>query len=724
MGAVSLCPGGPLAKEQDDELVHEFLVESHENLERLDRELVELERDPGSVELLSSVFRTIHTIKGTCGFLGFSKLEAVAHRGESLLSRLRDGTLTLTPEITSALLGLVDAVRQVLDCIEHDGSEGDVDYARLLEALSALQQDAPVAAPGLEAPALAESPATAETRTTAASDGSIRVDVHVLDSLMNLVGELVLARNQILQRLRTGDSAGLASACQSLDLISGELQEGIMRTRMQPIENVWSRFPRLVRDLAVACGKQVRLEMEGQHTELDRALIETIRDPLTHIVRNAVDHGIEAPDVRAAAGKPREGRLFLGAFHEGGLVNVEITDDGAGIEPERIRAKALARGFVTEEQAGRLSEGELLALIFQPGFSTAEQVTNVSGRGVGMDVVKRNIEKIGGAVDVRSRSGHGSSFRIKIPLTLAILPALIVESGGDRYALPQSSLVELVRLEGEVARRGIERIHGAPVHRLRGSLLPLVDLAQALGIADGLAARASEDTVYIVVLQAGDRSFGLVVDAVHDTQEIVVKPLAAQLERLSSFAGATLLGDGAVALILDVLGLARRAHVASGAGERRHAETAPRSEAAGATAQHFVIARTHDDRRLAIPLSRVARLEEVPRSAVERAGERPVIQCRGRILPLIDLGGDLPGAGAEACSGVVQVVVCGGSGGSQTGLVVDRVLDVVDEPFEIETPGVRPGVLGSAVIGGRVTEILDLDALAAELAAGFAEGRA
>ncbi len=700
-----------MTKDQDDELVHEFLVESHENLARLDRELVDLERDPANAETLASVFRTIHTIKGTCGFLGFSKLEAVAHRGESLLSKLRDGVLALSPEITSALLALVDAVRQILEHIEHAGGEGDVDYAFLLDRLSALEQAEPVASAAPASLEPAPVPAAApEGRGPGALDASIRVDLCVLDRLMNLVGELVLTRNQILQRLRTDDVAGLTRTCQHLDLLTGELQEGILRTRMQPIANAWSRLPRLVRDVAVACGKQVRIEMQGEHTELDRALIETIKDPLTHIVRNAVDHGIESPAVRTAAGKPAEGHLFLGAFHEGGLVNVEIADDGAGIDPERIRAKALARGLLTEEQAGRLSESELLGLVFLPGFSTAERVTNVSGRGVGMDVVKRNIERLGGAVDVWSRPGQGTRFRMKIPLTLAIIPALIVASGGDRYALPQSSLVELVRLEGEAARRGVERIHEAAVHRLRGRLLPLVDLARTLDVADAPDAGQAGATVHIVVLRAGEQLFGLVVDAVHDTEEIVVKPLAAQISHLASFSGATLLGDGSVALILDVLGLARQARVVSGAAEGRWTETAPVVAPAAAASQRWVLVRTQNDRRLAIPLSRVARLEEISRAAVEMAGDRPVLQCRGRILPLIDVGGALRALAVGAAGDCVQVVVCG-SGAHQTGLVVDRVLDVVEERLEISATGAGKGVLGSAVIGGRVTEILDLDAL-------------
>lgn len=724
-----------MTKDQDDELVHEFLVESHENLQRLDHELVALERDPANAETLASVFRTIHTIKGTCGFLGFTKLETVAHRGESLLAKLRDGSLTLTPEIASALLALVDAVRQILDCVEHGGSEGDVDYALLLERLAGLEGGTPVragtvedahaaaadsaaaATPAARTPAAVEATAAGdgahESQTSNASEGSIRVDLRLLERLMNLVGELVLTRNQVLQCLRAGDSARLAQGCQHLDLVTGELQEGILRTRMQPIASLWSRLPRLVRDVALACSKQVHLEMKGERTELDRALIEALKDPLTHLVRNAIDHGIEAPETRIAAGKPAEGRLRLAAAHESGFVTLEISDDGAGIDPGRLRERAVSRGLVQEGRAASLSEDELLDLIFLPGFSTADRVTSVSGRGVGMDVVRSNIERMGGAVGVRSGRGKGTRFQIKIPLTLAIIPALIVESGGDRYALPQSSLVELVRLGGDAAMRQVERIHEAPVVRLRDRLLPLVDLGRMLGA--GGASRACSPAE-IVVLRSGEHSFGVVVDAVHDTEEIVVKPLPAQLEQIPGFSGVTLLGDGSVALILDVPALARRSRVAGGAAEQRRRDP-PIASPAEPAAGRYVIVRMHDDRRLAIPLACVERLEKLAVVDVERAGEGPVVRSRGRILPLVDPSGGLVRRPEARAGDTVHVVVCD-LGAREAGLVVDRVLDVVEERLAVEAPGQRPGILGSAVVAGRVTEVVDPGALLGDAGAG------
>ena len=536
--------------EMDESIIKEFLIESYENLDQLDRDLVVLEKDPTDRETLASVFRTIHTIKGTCGFLGFSKLESVAHTGENLLSTLRDGRLLLNPDITTALLSMVDGVREILGHIENEQTEGDGDYTALIETLASLQKAGtdPAAAekktegstpaevdpdpaggheedsePKKIGDILVEDGQVTPDQVAAASnrqqggdprhlgeilveegalkphevvdalkaqgehkkqvaDSSIRVDVELLDKLMNLVGELVLARNQILQFSATQQDTSFAGTSQRLNLITTELQEGVMKTRMQPIGNVWSKFPRVVRDLAQACGKKIRIEMEGKETDLDKTIIEAIKDPLTHIVRNSADHGIESPEVRIAAGKPAEGRLLLRAFHEGGQVNIEITDDGGGIDPEKIKAKAVQKSLITEEQAQRMGDREAVNLIFLPGFSTAEKVSNVSGRGVGMDVVKTNIEKIGGTVDIISRAGEGTTLKIKIPLTLAIIPALIVTCGGDPYAIPQVSLLELVRLESDQARKAIESIHGAPVYRLRGNLLPLVYLNRQLKI--------------------------------------------------------------------------------------------------------------------------------------------------------------------------------------------------------------------------------------------------
>jgi two-component system chemotaxis sensor kinase CheA len=784
-----------------EDLIAEFLVESYENLDQYDQDLLVLEQTPDDREILSGIFRTIHTIKGTCGFLGFTRLERLTHTAENLLGRLRDGELVVTKSIASALLTTGDTVRGMLEAIEQTGQEGDDEPTALLDELARLHAgddvaddaaedddtgaatgeadetvddseaaaadagdeaddgDTPAeAAAGREAaPAdggrvgamlrsqgveqgaivaavqrqqllddprrlgeilVAEGAATPDQVEAALSkqastsrsvaDATVRVEVGVLDSLMNLVGELVLVRNQIVQLTsdQTSDSA-VSGASQRLNLITTELQEGVMKTRMQPIGHAWGRLPRVVRDLSVQMGKQVRVVMEGEDTELDKSIIEAIKDPLTHLVRNAVDHGLETPQVREAAGKSGEGTLVLRAFHEGGQVNIEISDDGAGIDPDRVRAKAVEREIVTAADAAEMGDRQALDLIFAPGFSTAEAVTNVSGRGVGTDVVRTNIERIGGTVDLHSRLGEGTTFKVKIPLTLAIIPALVVGSGDHRYAIPQVSLLELVRIGSD--GHGIEYIHGAPVYRLRGRLLPLVALDHELGQVgrdDDLAASGGN----IVVLQADGRQFGLIVDEIRDSVEIVVKPLGEHLTSIPVFAGTTIMGDGRVGLILDVLGLAERAHVLSDHHERMSAGAEGASDDDGTTATPLLITGVTGG-HLGLPLPLVDRLERIPAASVERTGQREVVQYRGGILPLVRLGDLLPGPGVpgSAASDSLEVVVHA-TGTGFVGLVVDTIEDVIDTPGACE-PGGRPGVSATAVINGRVTELVDLDAL-------------
>ena len=690
----------------DDSLdaVKEFLNESRENLDRLDHDLVTLEKDPRNRDGLASIFRTVHTIKGTCGFFDFTRLGAVAHAGENLLGLLRDGQLVLQAEITTALLTLVDAVRTMLFNIETTGSEGNEDYANLIAQLARFQTGEPAS------PASPPVPSSTEiARTDAPTDGSIRVDIGLLDKLMTLVGELVLARNQILQFAGERKDSPLHGASQHLNLITTELQEGILKTRMLPIGNIWDRFPRLVRDVSLACGKQVRLELEGQDTELDKSIIEAIKDPLTHLIRNAIDHGIEAPNVRLARGKPAQGCLHLRAFHEGGQVNIEIIDDGGGLDPERIKQKALERGLINREQSARLSERQIFDLIFLPGFSTADQITHVSGRGVGMDVVKTNIERISGCVELLSQPGEGTKIKLKIPLTLAIIPAILVRCDGDCYALPQASLRELVRLEGDQIRQQVEWIHGTPVYRLRGNLLPLVYLARELNVQNAM--QTPQDVLNIVVLQADEQQFGLVVDSVRDTAEIVVKPLSKQLKGIPVYAGATILGDGRVALILDVQGLAQRAQVIAEKRDRVRAEDiVPASP--GEAAQSLVLLNVGTDHHLALPLDRVARLEEIPRAALEKTGTRKVVRHRGRIMPLIDLSTLLYATDRnnDVLPDALQVVVCANEE-SIVGLIVDRIVDVIETQVEFHQTAVSPGILGTAIIQERVTDVIDVDAV-------------
>ena len=723
---------------EDQEIIKEFLIESYENLARLDQEMVELEKRPKDSELLASIFRTIHTIKGTCGFLGFSTLENITHVAENILNQLRSGDRQLTPELVSLILETVDAIKKVLKIVEASGTEGEETYQDLrrrqqlacdslgaaegakrqpetAEAeVVAVEGPAPEAAveaapeAALEA-AAAESEGAAAQKGSSVADSTIRVDVGLLDKLMNLVGELVLARNQILQHSARQEDATLNATSQRLNLITTQLQEGVMKTRMQPIRMVWNKLPRVVRDLAAACGKQIQLEMDGAETELDKSIIEAIKDPLTHIVRNSCDHGIETPPVRVGRGKPAQGRLMLRAFHEGGQVNIEISDDGGGIDPQRVKSKALQKGLLRPEQAERMSERELINLLFLPGFSTADEVTNLSGRGVGLDVVKTNIEKTGGVVDLVSRLGEGTAVKIKIPLTLAIIPGLVVTNGGERFVIPQVSLLELIRLEGAAGKKQIERIHGTPVYRRRGTLLPIAYLNEVLQL--GGSGEESE-VINIVVLQAEDRQFGLVVDGINDTQEIVVKPLGKQLKGLSCYAGATIMGDGKVALILDVLGLGQLAGVVSESREQGRAEAGRKDQSAALDRQTFLLFRAGSFNRLAVPLSLVARLEEFPQSKVEQAGGRRVVQYRGRILPLVPLGTALD-PGAQDTAGrqdPVQVIVFN-DGERGIGILVDQILDIVDETVTVKQQARGAGLLGSAVIGQKVTDFVDLHAV-------------
>jgi two-component system chemotaxis sensor kinase CheA len=516
---------------------------------------------------------------------------------------------------------------------------------------------------------------------------------------MNLVGELVLTRNQLLQRAATRQDAELQRTAQRLNLIAGELQEGVMKTRMQPIDGVWSKLPRVVRDLCLSLGKSVRVEMEGRDTELDKTILEAVKDPLTHLVRNSVDHGVEIPSVRLAAGKPAEGVLLLRAFHEGGQVNIEITDDGAGIDPARLRDKAVSQGMMTREAADLLGDRETLNLIFTAGFSTADAVTNVSGRGVGMDVVKTNIEKIGGAIDIVSVLGQGTTVRIKIPLTLAIIPALVISAVGNLYAIPQINLLELVRLERDQAQARIETIQGTPVTRLRGALLPLVDLREQLG-----AARVDDDTKFIVVLQADGRQFGLVVDDIKDTEEIVVKPLGKQLRGVPLYAGATIMGDGRVALILDATALAKQAGMVSDSSAAADSS----AHVADVERLALLVLGLSDGRRVALPLSAVDRLEQFPLDRLERVGGHEVVQYRGEILPLVRLDRALQSYSEQGDANPIQVVVCQHRG-RMVGFVVAEIHDIVEDELAIRTHLDTGGHGGSAVVGAHVTELVDVE---------------
>jgi two-component system chemotaxis sensor kinase CheA len=740
-----------------DDLLADFLTETNESLAELDVALLTLERTPDDADTLALIFRMVHTIKGTCGFLGLPRLERVAHAGENVLGKVRDRSLAATPDIVSIVLTALDRIKAIVSALAATGVEPAGDDIQLIDALNATAAGQPpvrqpavaeaaqagpvapiapaaplvsaaaivaepvasssapqqTAASPIPPPAAAEPvhaaetglPAEAVTAAGAPNNAqTIRVTVDVLEDLMTLVSELVLTRNQLLQLARTHENSGFTVPLQRLSHITSDLQEGVMKTRMQPIGIAWNKLPRIVRDLARDMEKKIELVMIGADTELDRQVLELIKDPLTHMVRNSGDHGLEKPAERRAAGKPETGHITLNAYHEGGHIIIEISDDGRGLPVDRIRAKAVANGLTTEAELASMSEAQITRFIFRAGFSTASVVTAVSGRGVGMDVVKTNIEKIGGTVDLKNMPGHGTTFIIKIPLTLAIVSALIVEAGGERFAIPQISVVELVRAQREVDQKAgqssdsvIERINGTPVLRLRDRLLPLVSLNSllALGSAD-----STESGAYIVVAQVGASMLGIIVDRVFDTEEIVVKPVAPILRHVTMFSGNTILGDGSVIMILDPNGIARATGVGA-ASESKTANLGQVETIRSGERTAMLLFRTGLEQKMAVPLGLVARLEDIPRDKIEMSCGSPVTQYRGKLMPLVSLSGSIDETRPR------QPLLVFTDRDRSMGLMVDEIIDVVEDRLNIELSGARPGMLGTAVIAGHATDVLD-----------------
>ena len=748
------------------EFIEEFLVESGENLDQLDRDLIALEERPDDPQRLASIFRTVHTIKGNSGFFGFSKLGALTHSGEHLLGRLRDGKIRLNDRVTGTLYSMVDAVRSIIQAIEETGVEGEHDFRELSQTLAAVASDdvdepaavapvvpppavipvvpppaetpvipLPAVPPAVEptpaalAPSAAAGAATPSAPTAApgkpvspAADSSIRVDVGLLASILDLVGELVLARNE-LRSIESTDPT-LEGVIHRINTVTNSLQEAAVKTRMQPIEHVFNKFPRTVRDVAVACGREVQLVIDGADTELDRTLIESIRDPLTHLVRNAVDHGIEPPEVREAKGKPRVGKLLLRAFHESGQVTIEVQDDGAGIPVEAVRAKAVARGLIDAAAAPLLADERVLQFIFEPGFSTAAQVTSVSGRGVGMDVVKTNIEAIGGTVDLSSRPGLGTTVRVRVPLTLAIIPALVVRCATERFALPQAAVGELVSLRADGGPR-IEGLAGADVIRVRGRLVPVIFLDEFLGLRPTTAARENGT---VVLVRVDDHEFGIVVDgtqtgshsgdpstprAAHavtsmeaaSLSTIVVKPIGSLLAQMGIYSGATVLGDGDVVLILDLRGILRAKDLPP--QPRRGDEAVA---AAICVTDSYLVCRTIAGRRIAVPVDTVVRLEKFDGQELQAVAGKRLVRRGDLFTPVVDADMLLGTQAAEEGAGSVSLVVLDGRCGG-IGIAVRQILDVAAADSMLQPSIAAPGVAGTFAIGGIATELLDLAAL-------------
>jgi two-component system chemotaxis sensor kinase CheA len=735
-----------------DDLLREFLTETGESLDTVDVELVHFEQDPNNAKILDNIFRLVHTIKGTCGFLGLPRLEALAHAAETLMGKFRDG-MPVTGDAVTLILSTIDRIKQILEELEKAQQEptgsdqdliGELERMVINAAARAAAPAEPAAPPPttgtlayqvLERPlrvgevsldelerAFRETsgptpaPATAakaskpkpdkaaggkddeEKSDTKIANQTLRVNVETLEHLMTMVSELVLTRNQLLEIARRNENSEFKVPLQRLSSVTAELQEGVMKTRMQPIGNAWQKLPRIVRDLSSELGKQIELDMRGADTELDRQVLELIKDPLTHMVRNSADHGLETSAERRAAGKPEKGTIRLAAYHEGGHIIIEISDDGRGLNTARIKEKAIASHIVTETAAEKMTEAQIHKFIFAAGFSTAAQVTSVSGRGVGMDVVRTNIDQIGGTIEVKSNPGQGSSFVIKIPLTLAIVSALIVEASGDRFAIPQLAVIELVRAQSNSEHK-IERIKDAPVLRLRDKLLPLIHLKTLLKIDDG--ANSEPENGFIVVTQVGKEIFGIVVDGVFHTEEIVVKPMSTRLRHISMFSGNTILGDGSVIMIIDPNGIAKSVGTASAHNAMQ--DEAAQEGVANDEMVSLLIFRAGAAQPKAVPLSLVTRLEEIDAKKIEISNGRPLIQYRGQLMPLIRVNPDL-----QLKTEGTQPLLVFSDGGRSMGLVVDQIIDIVEDRLNVEVPSETAGVLGSAVIKGQATEIIDV----------------
>src|SRR6202011_1695789 len=733
-----------------DDLLREFLTETSESLDTVDNQLVRFEQEPNNAKILDNIFRLVHTIKGTCGVSGLPRLEAVAHAAETLMGKFRDG-MAVTGEAVTLVLSTIDRIKEILGDLERNqqepagedrelvgqlermATEGAVVEAKLavtagslvyqvlerplrpgevsLDELERAFRETPgpqpvsAAAPSVK-PAAAAPVARRESKEEAAEDAksdskvasqSIRVNVETLEHLMTMVSELVLSRNQLLEIVRRHEDSEFKVPLQRLSNVTAELQEGVMKTRMQPIGNAWQKLPRVVRDLATELGKEIELEMHGAETELDRQVLDLIKDPLTHMVRNSADHGLETPEERRRAGKPEKGTIRLSAFHQGGHIIIEISDDGRGLDVGRIKAKAVANGLAGEAEVEKMTEAQIQRFIFTPGFSTAAKVTSVSGRGVGMDVVRNNIDQIRGTIDVKSATGEGSSFTIKIPLTLAIVSALIVEAAGERFAIPQLSVVELVRAQSNSEHR-IERIRDTPVLRLRNKLLPLVHLKKLLRMVQEGASEATDG--FIVVTQVGSHTFGIVVDGVFHTEEMVVKPMSTKLRHIAMFSGNTILGDGSVIMIIDPNGIAQAI------GTLDSDETADEAEVRGAAADKMgsmLVFRAGSPELKAVPLALVTRLEEIDCKKIEFSNGRHLVQYRGHLMPLVRVDET-----ARIRTEGTQPLLVFSEGGRSMGLAVDEIVDIVEDKLDIEVTSSVPGVLGSAIVKGQATEIIDV----------------
>ncbi|MDQ6994391.1 MAG: chemotaxis protein CheW [Mariprofundaceae bacterium] len=804
----------------DEELLNEFLTESNENLASIEQQLMDLEENPADMDLLDSIFRVVHTVKGSCGFLGLVGLQKTAHAGENLLGKIRSSKFLVDDKIVSLLLECTDGIKALLEGLESEGVEPDLDHSDLIEQLylaermveessngskakslesveeveqnldwlgdvdesvltalkdaglltaeqmiragfatlrnmdalspadalkvlgvakqhlkrqasspdvehqpqdkteaevtepQAKKEDnvekakaTPPEIPATPAPIPPAKKATAAVKKVVKSDhkqrpksaGSIRVDIELLDSLMNQVGELVLTRNRLMQMMASSGNMTYVRVSRDVDHITEQLQAQLLRTRMQPIQSVWSNIPRIVRDMGKQLNKKITVVMEGEETELDRTILNALKDPLTHIIRNSCDHGIEMPDERRNVGKPAEGTLKLSAAQESGFIVILIEDDGAGIDAARVKTKAVTMGVLTEEQAAIISDKAVLQLIFHAGLSTAQTVSNLSGRGVGMDVVRTEIEKVGGSVDISSERGQGTTLRIRIPLTLAIISAMIIGCEGHRFAIPQMSVRELLNAPRDSSEWRL--IGGQPFYRLRGKLLPVMRLKEVLEFTKDVINEGS-----IVVVDIGDRTYGVLVDEIFGAEEIVVKPLGVHFQQTRFYGGCSILGDGVVIPIFDCNELASLMKLSQEAEALQHLEE--EEEISMHELQHTLVF-AEGGQRFAIPMALIERLECFPEKNIEQAGSSEVLQYRDDVIAvlrwssLIDVHRDI-----EADESVYGLILSDGY--KYLCLQVEEVIDILEIPLDIKMASDNPLFLGTSVIEGIATEVVDV----------------
>jgi len=740
-----------------DELLSDFLTETYEGLQQLEGLVLSLESDPNNLEIVRDAFRILHTIKGTCGFLGLDRMQTISHHAENIFGKAREGSLTITPLITSTIFVSLDAIRKICEGIEEKGAEPQGDDREILASLEkcvephspSLEDAPPPSIEGVnectiqetididineklkstlqepllsgdlsselntpqkeetpkeivksateispEKPSIQKESTPKDSAHITGTQQTIRINLDTIDHLMNLVGEMVLTRNQLLQQnensVKNGGDHNIVLS--RLSHLTTELQQTIMKTRMQPIENAWTKLPRMVRDIASELGKKIQLRQIGADTELDRQVIELIKDPLVHMIRNSCDHGIEMPEDRHKLGKNETGTITLRSYHQGGNVILEVSDDGKGMSPYKIREKALSKGLITDDEAATMSHEQILQLIFKPGFSTADVVTSVSGRGVGMDVVHANIDKLGGTIELSSREGNGSTFTIKIPLTLSIISVLLVGVCDTIFALPQLSIVEILNLKLN-KNYAIENVEGHPLLRWRNQVLPLVRLSEVINTSSSQQNPAQ----YIIVTQALNYFFGLVVDNVFDSQEIVVKPLSRKLERIGTFSGSTILGNGEVVLILEPNSLCPHAEKSGGLSFDLNSDSRSEEKSKNTI---ILIFRSNQHVK-AVPLALVSRIDEITISEIQNVNGQHVFLHREQLIPLMDhTDGNYP-------SETPVPILIFTDRGYKVALKIDEIIDIIENPTKIHLESHGTEDLGTTVINGTPTTVID-----------------